>query len=126
MEWLLLCIIICVLCWLLYESGYGVVSSKRAIIFVCTKRGKKASFTSCTGCIKRIIRFREDALINVSFTCELTKGDVTVELFDRTKQQLLRLDSTTPYGSVTVKRNQRCILVVRFRGATGEYLLDWQ
>ena len=34
--------------WLLYINGYMVMSSKRAVSFVGSDRGRRASFTACT------------------------------------------------------------------------------
>lgn len=123
---LLLAIGLSVLFWLLYNAGYLIFSSKRAITFIATKRGKNASFTACTGYVKRIIRFRCEGTVNFSFSCTLTKGDVWVEVFDSDKNLLLRLDCTTPNGSISVKSNQRCSLVFHFSKATGEYSLSWK
>ena len=43
--------------WLLYQNGLMVVNSKRAVSFVGRDRGRRASFTACTGTIRRIVRF---------------------------------------------------------------------
>ena len=47
-----------ILSYLLYINGYMVVASKRALMFLSSKRGRKAMFSSCTGYIKRVIKFK--------------------------------------------------------------------
>ena len=124
-KWLLMSICFGGLLYFLYIRGFLILNSKRAVVFVGKKCCKEASFTSCTGQIKRIVRFREDAETSFAFSCELTKGTVAAELYDRKKTLLLRLDSETPSGKIAVKKDQRYLLVFRFDHASGAYVLDW-
>ena len=124
-KWLLISICFAGLFYFLYMHGFLILNSKRAVAFVGKKRGKEASFTSCTGQIKRILRFREDTEISFTFSCELSKGTVAAEIYDQKKTLLLHLDSETPSGQIAVKKDQRYLLVFRFDHASGEYFLDW-
>ena len=110
--------------WLLYQNGLMVVNSKRAVSFVGSDRGRRASFTACTGTIRRIVRFPQSKNLRMVFSPVLTKGSVAVELLDDRKQPLLRLDETCPTGSISVKKGQRYYLVFHFQSATGEYSLQ--
>ena len=110
--------------WLLYQNGLMVVNSKRAVSFVGSDRGRRASFTACTGTIRRIVRFSQSKSLRMVFSPVLTKGSVAVELLDSRKQSLLRLDETCPTGSIFVEKGQRYHLVFHFQSATGEYFLQ--
>lgn len=119
---LILLPIAAVVIWFLYANGYMVISSKRAVSFVGSDRGRRASFTACTGSIKRVIRFSESRTLHADFSLTLTKGFVSAELLDDRKQPLLRLDSS-PTGSVFVEKGRRYWLIFHFQSATGDYTL---
>ena len=110
--------------WLLYRNGLMVVNSKRAVSFIGSDRGRRASFTACTGTIRRIVRFSQSKNLRMVFSPVLTKGRVAVELLDSRKQSLLRLDEARPTGSIFVEKGQRYHLVFHFQSATGEYSLQ--
>ena len=110
--------------WLLYDRGLMVLNSKRAVSFVGSDRGRRASFTACTGTIRRILRFSESKTLRVVFSPVLSHGNVALELLDSQKQPLLRLDESCPTGSVTVEKGKRYHLIFRFQSATGEYTLQ--
>ena len=110
--------------WLMYQNGLMVLNSKRALSFVGSDRGRRASFTACTGTIRRILRFSDSKTLRVVFSPVLTKGSVTMELLNSQKQRLLLLDETHPTGSISVKKGQRYYLVFHFQSATGEYSLQ--
>ena len=110
--------------WLMYQNGLMVLNSKRALSFVGSDRGRRASFTACTGTIRRILRFSDSKTLRVVFSPVLTKGSVTMELLNSQKQSLLLLDETHPTGSIPVEKGQRYHLVFHFQSATGEYSLQ--
>ena len=110
--------------WLLYQNGLMVLNSKRALSFVGSDRGRRASFTVCTGTVRRILRFSESKTLRVVFSPVLTKGSVTMKLLNSQKQPLLLLDETHPTGSIAVEKGQRYQLVFHFQSATGEYSLQ--
>ena len=111
--------------YLLYINGFLVTSAKKAAMYIGTMRGRKASFTACSGYIKRVIRFKESGTIHFHFHLELSKGEVTAELLDANKQRVLRLSSSDPTASASVQASARYYLVFRFKAATGNYLLSW-
>lgn len=110
--------------WLLYDRGLMVLNAKRAVSFVGNDRGRRASFTACTGTIRRILRFSESKIVRVVFSPVLSRGSVALELLDSQKQPLLRLDEACPTGSVSVEKGKRYHLIFRFQSATGEYTLQ--
>ena len=55
----LLCLVLGVGMYLLYQNGWMVLSSKSAVSFVGSKRGTAAAFSRCSGSIRRIVRFKE-------------------------------------------------------------------
>ena len=110
--------------WLMYQNGLMVLNSQRALSFVGSDRGRRASFTACTGTVRRILRFSESKTLRVVFSPVLTKGSVTMELLNSQKQTLLLLDETHPTGSISVEKGLRYHLVFHFQSATGEYSLQ--
>jgi len=69
----------------LYNRGYMVVKSLSAVTFIGSPKGTGAKFTSCSGYIKRIVRFRESGTLSYYLDAELSKGDILVELLDSGK-----------------------------------------
>ena len=110
--------------WLLYINGYMVMSSKRAVFFAGSDRGRRAVFTACTGYIKRAVRFSESKTLRADLTLTLDKGYVYAELLDDKKQQILRLDENRPNGNISVEKGRRYWLIFHFESATGEYALQ--
>jgi len=110
--------------WVLYTNGFLVLSTKRALKFIGIRQGREASFTACTGQIKRIVRFPEKRAFHFTFSPELTRGEVSAALLDH-GTQLLILDSSAQTGSVSVEKGRAYTLVIRFRSASGKYTLHW-
>lgn len=122
----ILCLVMGVGMYLLYISGWMVLSSKRAVTFVGSRGGKAASFSGCSGSVRRIVRFSEDRVYTFMLDCALTKGSVTIVLLDPDKKEVLRLSGEQPNMAVALERNKRYTLVVRFEAATGRYGLRWE
>lgn len=121
---ILLCLI-GILTYLLYINGYMIVTSKRAFMFLGSKRGKKAMFSSCTGYIKRVVKFKESKMYHVDFNVELEKGEVTLEFLDAKKQLILSLNGSD-ISQIKVENRQRYYMVLRFKTATGSYEVSWE
>mgnify|MGYP003292195590 CR=1 FL=1 len=114
-----------ILSYLLYINGYMVVTSKRAFMFLGSKRGKKALFSSCTGYIKRGVKFKESKPYHIDFKSELEKGEVTLELLDAKKQILLSLNGSEA-SEIKVENGQRYYMIIRFKSASGNYEVAWE
>ena len=114
-----------ILSYLLYINGYMVVVSKRAFMFLGSKRGKKAMFSSCTGYIKRVIKFKESKVYHVNFGLELEKGEVALELLDEKKQIILSLNGNDT-SEIEVENGKRYYMILRFKSATGSYEVTWE
>ena len=109
--------------YILYINGYMIMNAKKAILFFGKERGKYARFTSCSGYMKRVIRFKENREYEFSFETELEKGEVSVELWKGNKDKILSLtDGGTQ--TVSVESKERYYLVLRFVSATGSYHVD--
>ena len=114
-----------ILSYLLYINGYMVVASKRALMFLSSKRGRKAMFSSCTGYIKRVIKFKNSKVYHVDFKLELEKGEVILEILDAKKQSVLALNSSK-ISEIEVVGGQRYYMVLRFKSASGSYEITWE
>ena len=111
--------------YLLYSNGYLAMASKRAVMYVGSKRGKAAKFSSCSGYTKRIIKVQETKQYQFSFDCNLTAGTVLVEVLDASKKMILTLDETHRCADVDLEKGKRYDLIVRFEAASGDYVIDW-
>lgn len=110
--------------YFLYINGYMIINAKRATLFFGKNRGKYARFSSCSGFMKRVIRFKENREYEFHFETELEKGEVSIELWDNKQEKVL---SMTNKGSqaVAVERKKRYYLILRFESATGSYNIEW-
>lgn len=129
MEKIILLLLLGLVFYLLYTRGYLILNSKRAAMFVGSLRGKdgcKATFTACSGYLKRVFRFPETRDYHFVLEAPLTKGELTVELLDGAGEPVACLDGAHPTATVAAERNRRYYLVARFRGATGSFQLNWK
>ncbi|MBE5876183.1 MAG: hypothetical protein E7290_04790 [Lachnospiraceae bacterium] len=121
-------VVLGILFYVLYIYGYMVINAKRAVKFIGSIRGYdscKASFTSCDGYMKRVMRFEANKTYRFKLQTELTRGTMSVEILDSHKQKLLELNSAKPSDSIDVYKGERYYLVVRFQSASGKYELMW-
>jgi len=107
----------------LYNQGYMIVKSYSAVTFIGSAKGTGGRFTSCNGYLKRVIRFKEDGEHRFILDVELSKGDLSVDLLDSSKQRIMMLDCANNCASVTVEKNKKYYLIVNFKSATGRYSL---
>lgn len=129
MKAILILVLLPVIYYVLYVNGYMVVGSKAARIFVGKNRGTSAywsQFVDCTGTLKRVARFRKSKEYKFSLDIGMANGTAEIEISDKNKEVLLRLDSETPQGSIVVDRKLRYYMVYRFEHATGSYELKWE
>lgn len=122
---IILLVFIGILSYLLYINGYMVISSKRAFMFLGSERGKKAMFSSCTGYVKRVVKFKESKVYNIDFKLELEKGEVVLELLDAKKQVILSLNKSE-CSKIKVENGKRYCMILRFKSATGSYEVTWE
>ena len=108
---------------ILYNSGYMIVKSLSAVTFVGSPKGTGANFTSCSGYIKRIVRFKESGTLHYYLDAELSKGDIFVEILDSKKQSIAKLTRENNHASISVENRKKYYLVVNFISATGRYSL---
>ena len=111
--------------YLLYINGYMIINAKKASLFLGKERGKYARFASCSGYMKRVIRFKESREYEFSFETELEKGEVCVELWNGNQEKVLVL-SNQGKQVISVDNKKRYFLILRFVSATGSYHVDWK
>ncbi|MBQ7887480.1 MAG: hypothetical protein IJ313_11410 [Clostridia bacterium] len=107
----------------LYNQGFLVARTTRAVAFIGSARGNAAIFTSCSGYIKKVIRFKSDGTYTFVLDAELSKGDMSVEILDSTKQKIMHLNSSDRSASIIVEKKKKYYLIVNFKSATGRYAL---
>lgn len=117
---------VCVGLYLLWENGYMVTQAKRAVKFIESEKGKRASFSFCTGFTRRRVNFKENKVYHFAFAPELSGGEVSAELLDADKQPLLRLTAASPSADVELSSAGRYYLVFHFQSASGKYALSWE
>ena len=119
------------LVYLLYINGVGAINSKSALVYQGyprigeNKNRIKASFTSCSGTTKRVIRLQPGKRYHFVFSSVLTKGTVCVEIRDKKKESLVVLDREHPCAVLSVEPGDRLYVTTRFTGADGKYELAW-
>ena len=115
--------------YLLYINGYLIVNRKRALMFVGSLRGTnscKATFTSCTGYVKRVVKFKESRMYCFALHTELSAGEMAVELLDAGKQKVMELSDDKQTDSVDINSKTRYYLIFRFKSATGSCEFEWE
>ena len=122
-KFLILAVLMAGIFVFLYNSGYMVVKSLSAVTFIGSPKGTGASFSSCNGYMKRIVRFRESGTRDYYLDAELSKGDIFVELLDSDKQSIMKLNRENNQASITVESKKKYYFVVNFKSATGRYSL---
>ena len=122
----LMCLVMAGVMYLLYRNGWMILNSKTAASFVGSKGGKAASFSRCSGSIKRIVRFPESRAYHVTLDCLLSQGSMTVTLVDPDKREVLRLTDGQNSAAVALEGKKRYTLILRFHSATGRYDLRWE
>lgn len=107
--------------YLLYINGVIAMSSKKAIRFIGKDKGMKATFTSCEGQIKRVIKFPRSKRLTFVLNSELTKGQMNVVLMDDKRKQLFCLSAGDRVKSLDIEADKRYYLMFTFKGASGKY-----
>ena len=98
----------------LYNQGYMVSKSISAVTFIGSTKGNSARFSSCNGYMKRVIKFKEEGTYTFVLDAELSKGDMSVELLDSTKQKIMQLNCSNRSASITVEKKKKYYLVINF------------
>ena len=112
--------------YLLYRNGWMIINAKSAVSFVGSAGGRAATFTRCSGYLKRIVRFPEEGRYAFDLNCDLSRGSVTASLLGPDKAELLCLTPEQPRAEVRLEEKKRYTLLLRFHSATGSYRLQWE
>ena len=115
--------------YFLYVNGYLTINSKKAICFIGSIRGDGrcvSRFKACDGYLKRVVRFKENRVYNFFLDCEMYKGYMTVELWDKKKHKLMCLKDNMQNAGVNVQKKKIYYLIFRFKSATGSFDFSWR
>ena len=126
---ILFTVLFCILLYVLYINGHMTINAKRAVTFIGSIRGRGkcgASFHSCSGYMKRIMRFKESRVYYFELDVNLVNGELEVEILDREKKPVVHLDGNTPQAELEVDREEQYTLMFRFKSATGDFKLRWE
>ncbi len=115
-----------IMCYILYIKGFLVVGTRVAVMFRGYFKMNKASFCFCTANMKRVLRFKEDKLIQLSLDCEITKGTFEVKIVDASKQTILSMDENKRTAVFRAKKKEKYYLIFNFKSASGKYELKWE
>lgn len=117
-----------VLFYLLWINGYMVLKVKRAAVFVGSlKRGNKceATFSSCDGYVKKVIKFKESRGYTFNLDCDVSKGSLHVIVENKNREILLDMTPTMKTDLLAVEEKCRYYLVLKFEKAEGKFKLQW-
>lgn len=117
-----------ILFYFLWVNGYVIISKKTAAFYVGSLRRKgrfSIKFKSCNGLVKKVIKINDSRKYLFNLNSNITKGDVSAEVLDKNKEMLLQLDKENPVSDLTLDKNRRYYLVIKFKNASGELELTW-
>lgn len=114
--------------YLLYDSGYMILKSKRAVTFVGTNRKNGFSFqvTGCTGFVSRVLRVKENGTYTVTLDAGLSKGAVRFRILDGAKTEILTLTPEQNQGGVYLESGRRYYARMEFTHASGDSRAQWE
>ena len=120
MLYILCPLIILLILFILYVSGFIALQQKRAVMFVASVNGAKARFSSCTGKITRIVWFREKREYRILFEKTIDKGSVDISLYDREGNSLIHGGKDEAYA-FSPEPGKRYRLCIQMQKASGKY-----
>ena len=112
----------------LYYAGVLPVQQKRALSYIGTgsfqKRCFGASFTGCTGWIRRTLRVKESRSYSFRLSGHVQEGTVRAAV-QKGSDPLLTLTADNPTATVFLEKGTVYRLEIRFQSASGDYQLEW-
>lgn len=112
----------------LYYTGRLTLQAKRAMSYIGTgsfqKRCVGASFTSCSGHTRRIIRVEESRSYSFRLSGHVQQGTVRVTLKENAAPVLL-LTRDSQTATVFLEKGKAYRMEVHFDRASGDYQLEW-
>ena len=107
--------------YVLYQFGLITLDVKRSTVYIASQLSSRARYRSCTGTVRRILRFREAKSVSFTLNASLEKGTVTVDISGG--DQHLLLDAENPSATLSVQPGVRYTQIIRFNDATGEHTI---
>ena len=129
MKAFLILLLLPIIYFLLYNTGYMVSGSKTAKVFVGKNRGTNAywmQFVECSGELKRMVRFRHSKEYKFTLDASVSLGTVSIEILDKEKNVVLRLTPEQPEASMLADSGKKYYTVYKFEDATGTYEMRWE
>ena len=132
MSWMkgLLLIACLVGVYFLYDNGYLITKSKKALTFVGSGMGKRNcfgfQFTKCTGYVGRVLRVKESGTYAVNLDASLSGGTVRFLLQDSAKTPLVILTPDLIQGRVQLETGKRYYIRMEFDHASGDSKASWE
>ena len=111
---------------LMYFFGLMSVSRKVASVYIGTSGGRGVRFASCSGSVRRRVRFRESRLYSFSMKAEITGGEVQAELLAPGGKWVVCLAPGQPEAAAELENGTWYTLVYRFHSASGSFEIDWK
>ncbi len=112
----------------LYEMQLLTFRTTRAVLFAgsfCRKQLCRAKFSSCSGKIRRRLRFSESRSYRFELTAPLEKGSIEICVLDPSKMPVLTLTPENPRAEMQADPSARYTLMITFQSASGELELTW-
>ena len=106
----------------LYECGVMAMQSKRAVLFVGSINGCRASFSNCTGTIRRVMRFAQSGEYRFTLSGAAEQGEIICTMIDADGTVCAQLkpgESTV----IAAEKGKRYCVRIRMEHATGKYEL---
>ena len=104
-----------VLFYFLWVNRYMILNAKRALLFVGSLRGKnkcEVSFSSCSGYVKKVIKFNESREYTFKLDGDISKGSIHVIVENKNKETILDLTPEIKTGMLTVDEKCRYFLIL--------------
>ena len=123
MKFILFPLAVAFLLVFLYDRGFLSVKMSRAILFIGTIYS--ARYKSFHGSIRRVLRPVESKGYRFTFSSELERGAVEMEILDRNKNLLLHLQRHEE-KEVFLEKGKKYFLVLKAHSADGAHHLEWK
>lgn len=114
--------------FLLYRKNCFLTKNIRALLFVFQpeKDHDSAVLDACTGWAKHTVRFEGGGGYEFRLEAALRSGEAKAAIENRGTSLLLKLDSASPTGRITLDSQTRCTVRWEFRNASGRCKLSWK
>ena len=133
MDWLIYILIPAVLVivfYILYVNGLMVISVKKALFFRgdslgVMKNSTRAEFSSCSGYLKRILKFKETGVYEFRSQMEIESGSAAIVIVDDKGIPVVTADSENTSQRAQIEKGRKYHIIVKLKKAKGRYAFSW-